>query len=66
MWLGIKILHELPGKPMINSIKINSDLHNFDYIKDIENFPKEINFTPGVNIIIGENGSGKSTILNIK
>lgn len=61
---------------MINKVKlIETPRHQFNYL---EEFPgntrlsnlrfkleKGIEFTPGINIIIGENGCGKSTVLNI-
>lgn len=41
-----------------------SPLH---YLKDLKAFPngKTFEFTPGVNIIVGENGCGKTTLLNL-
>jgi predicted ATPase len=39
--------------------------HNiFHYVKDI-NIKTHYDFKPGINILIGENGSGKTTILNM-
>ena len=42
----------------------NSPLH---YLSDLSNFQngKKYVFTPGVNIIVGENGCGKTTLLNL-
>lgn len=37
------------------------------YLPDLDNFQdgKEYNFKPGVNIIVGENGCGKTTLMNL-
>ena len=37
------------------------------YISELENFKNgsEYEFTPGVNVIVGENGCGKTTLMNI-
>ena len=42
----------------------NSPLH---YLPDLDNFQngKEYIFRPGVNIIVGENGCGKTTLMNL-
>ena len=61
---------------MINSIKlIQEPEREFNYIRELtrktqirklyEMLEKGIEFKPGLNYIIGENGSGKTTILNI-
>lgn len=61
---------------MINSVKLlQTPKHNFNYLNPDLNKPQVqtlikkleegIEFTPGINIIIGENGCGKSTLLNI-
>ena len=37
------------------------------YLPDLENFQndKEYNFTSGINVIVGENGCGKTTLMNL-
>ena len=53
---------------MISKIIIKDwDLSKFEYAKDVPFFKDktEIPFTDGLNLLIGENGTGKSTILNI-
>ena len=61
---------------MINSVKITAEpQHKFNYLrelsrdKDIENLYAKlsngITFKPGLNVLIGKNGSGKSTVMNI-
>ena len=61
---------------MINSIKmLNKTEHQFNYLKELtrdnqvrnltRKLMKGIIFKPGINILIGENGCGKSTVLNI-
>lgn len=50
---------------MITSVKIKDNTKTpFEYVSDIEAFEngREFIFKPGVNVIIGKNGSGKSTI----
>ena len=53
---------------MIERIRIKNN-KNVDrcYLKDIPAFKngKEYTFTDGVNIIVGENGCGKSTLINL-
>ena len=53
---------------MITSVKIKDNTKTpFEYASDIEAFEnsREFIFKPGVNVIIGKNGSGKLTLLNI-
>lgn len=61
---------------MINSVKITAEpQHKFNYLrehsedKDIENLYAKlsngITFKPGLNVLTGKNGSGKSTVMNI-
>lgn len=47
-------------------IKDNTNLP-LSYAKDLKAFKNgiEYNFRPGINIIIGPNGCGKSTLMNI-
>jgi predicted ATP-dependent endonuclease of OLD family len=47
----------------INYLQI-SNILSFEYHSDIVNAPK-INFDPNLNILIGHNGSGKSTALEV-
>jgi ATPase subunit of ABC transporter with duplicated ATPase domains len=37
----------------------------YGYIKDGRLLPKRVEFTEGLNIVIGENGCGKSSLLNV-
>ena len=58
---------------MIHSITINNlKRSNFEYVNktdsktiDILRKSKVFNFTKGLNLIIGENGCGKSTLINM-
>lgn len=50
---------------MINKLIIKNKFKLFyNYLVDL-NLPTEIEFKPGLNILIGPNGCGKTTILNI-
>lgn len=49
---------------MIKSFKKGTN-SVFDYIDNLSFFDNEITFTDGLNIIIGSNGTGKSTLINI-
>ena len=53
---------------MIKKVRIlDNDNLPFSYLKDLEAFEngKTYEFKPGVNIIVGENGSGKSSFLKL-
>lgn len=61
---------------MVNSIKLIQDpKHHFNYLRELtsnkqavklyKKLEKGIEFKPGINILIGENGCGKSTVINI-
>lgn len=61
---------------MIKSLKINYDKKNickkYSYIKEDKNtgeqrklLPEKIEFTNGLNILVGTNGCGKTTVLNL-
>lgn len=50
---------------MIYSVNIKDRNKLFNkYVSDIK-LPKSIEFTPGLNVIIGPNGCGKTTLINI-
>lgn len=61
---------------MINKVRlIETPKHAFNYLSDYsrnnqvrtlrKRLEEGIEFTPGINILIGENGCGKSTVMNI-
>ena len=61
---------------MINKVRlIETPKHAFNYLSDCPNnnqvrtlrkrLEEGIEFTPGINILIGENGCGKSTVMNV-
>lgn len=53
---------------MVTKVKINDNKRApLGYLNDLKNFRSgtEYVFKPGVNIIVGENGCGKTTLLNI-
>lgn len=53
---------------MVTKVKINDNKRApLGYLNDLKNFRNgtEYVFKPGVNIIVGENGCGKTTLLNI-
>lgn len=61
---------------MINKVRlIETPKHAFNYLSDCsrnnqvrdlrKRLEEGIEFTPGINILIGENGCGKSTVMNI-
>lgn len=61
---------------MINSVKmIGYSNHSFNYLQEysrnkqvqklVKRLEEGIEFKPGINIIVGENGCGKTTLLNI-
>lgn len=61
---------------MINKVKIiKTPKHAFNYLSDCsrnnqvrdlrKRLEEGIEFTPGINILIGENGCGKSTVMNV-
>lgn len=53
---------------MVYKVEINDNKKSpVRYLPDLENFHngKKYVFTPGVNIIVGENGCGKTTLMNL-
>ena len=53
---------------MIHKVKITDNKNSpIGYLSDLKNFKNgtEYIFTPGVNIIVGENGCGKTTLINL-
>lgn len=53
---------------MIHKIKINNNKNtHIKYLEKLECFANgvEYNFTPGINIIVGDNGCGKTTLMNL-
>jgi len=54
---------------MINRIQIDKKTiaasPDFHYCAGVDTLPEEIVFEPGVNVLCGNNGSGKSSILNM-
>lgn len=53
---------------MITRLKINNNIRTpLSYIESLDNFKNgtEYSFKPGVNIIVGENGCGKTTLMKL-
>lgn len=53
---------------MVHKVKIKDNTNApLCYLSDLDNFQngKQYVFTPGINIIVGENGCGKTTLMNL-
>lgn len=53
---------------MVYKVKVkNNKKTPIRYLSDLENFKNgtEYEFKPGVNVIVGENGCGKTTLMNL-
>ena len=51
---------------MIRSVKIHDPSKTvIDWLPKIKNFPTEFKFSPGLNVIWGKNGSGKSSLIRL-